>query len=126
MPGTPDCWNSSRSSRSCTSGPAWRPASTNPAWPPILPSPHLRTRWRRRPRPKGSHQRLNVSLFLPLDERWFDNFLGALETQPARRQSSAPLIDHDRDDDGAADDDPFIVLIEMQRSDRLADQNDQK
>ena len=33
--------------------------------------------------------------------------------QPARRDAGAPTIDHDRDDDRAADHDPFIVLVEV-------------
>src|SRR5262245_51440265 len=42
------------------------------------------------------------------------------------RQPCARLIQHHGDDNRAADDDPFVVLIEMQRPDRLTDENDQQ
>src|SRR6266542_760011 len=45
--------------------------------------------------------------------------------QAPRREPGAPLVQRHREDDGGADDDPFVVLIEVQRPDRLADQHDQ-
>ena len=35
------------------------------------------------------------------------------------------LIQNDSDNDGTANDDPFVVLIKMQRADGLSDQHNQ-
>src|SRR6185436_115436 len=40
--------------------------------------------------------------------------------QATRGKTCTPLIDDDGDDDRAADDDPLIVLIEVQRANRLS------
>src|SRR6266496_3164531 len=53
-----------------------------------------------------------MSLFLSLREA-------------ARREARAGLIEDDRDHDGTADDDPFVILVEMQRPDRLSNENDE-
>src|SRR5262245_65471204 len=41
-------------------------------------------------------------------------------------QASAPLIYHDRNHDRTADHDPLVVLVEVERTNRLADQHDQE
>src|SRR5215210_3724703 len=46
--------------------------------------------------------------------------------QAAGGEPGARTIEHDRDDRGAPDDDPFVVLVEVQRADRLADEDDQQ
>src|SRR6185369_16649205 len=44
----------------------------------------------------------------------------------ARRKSRVPLIDHDRNDDRAADHDPLVVLVEVQCTNRLANEHDEQ
>src|SRR5262245_15236848 len=49
----------------------------------------------------------------------------AAPRQAPRGNTQAPSVHHHRDDDGAADHDPLVVLVEVQRADRLANQHDQ-
>ena len=53
-----------------------------------------------------------ISLFLSLREA-------------ARREARAGLIEDDCDHDGAADDDPFVVLVEVQHPDRLSNEDNE-
>src|SRR6266545_1928708 len=46
--------------------------------------------------------------------------------QPPSGEAGAPLIHDHRDDDGAPDNDPLVILVEVQRADRLADEDDQQ
>src|SRR5690348_1979240 len=46
--------------------------------------------------------------------------------EASRGEALAPPVDHDRDDDRAADDDPLIVLIEVERADRLPNEHDEQ
>src|SRR5580765_5321800 len=45
--------------------------------------------------------------------------------QPSRREPRARLIEHHRDHDGATDDDPLVVLIEVQRPDGLSNEDNE-
>src|SRR6185369_2033740 len=47
-------------------------------------------------------------------------------TQPARGDAGTPAVDDYGHDDRAADDDPFVVLVEVQRADGLTDQHDEQ
>src|SRR5690242_17999406 len=49
-----------------------------------------------------------------------------ITAQSAGGNASAPAVDDDGHDDRAADDDPFVVLIEMQRANGLSDEHDQE
>src|SRR5260221_11043002 len=42
------------------------------------------------------------------------------------RGSCAPLVDHDSENDCAPDDDPLVVLIEVERADGLPYQHDEE
>src|SRR6185436_18914912 len=46
--------------------------------------------------------------------------------QATRGKTGTPLIDDNGNDDRAADDDPFIVLIEVQCANRLSDQHNEQ
>ena len=46
--------------------------------------------------------------------------------EPPGRKTRVGLVEDDRDDDGAPDDDPFVVLVEVQRADRLSNQHDEQ
>src|SRR3954465_1901961 len=41
-------------------------------------------------------------------------------------EAGARAIQHDCDDGRAADDDPFVILIEVERADRLSDEDDEQ
>src|SRR5262249_800393 len=51
---------------------------------------------------------------------------GCCLRKPARGESGAPVIDDYGNEDGEANDDPFVVLIEVQRANRLANEDDQE
>src|SRR5205823_9084192 len=50
---------------------------------------------------------------------------GSTREAPGGKPRVGLIQDH-RDDDRAPDDDPFVVLVEVQRADRLADQHDEQ
>src|SRR5689334_9724476 len=51
----------------------------------------------------------------------------ALRARPAARgQPRTRLVEHHRDDNGAPDDDPLVILIEVQSTNRLTDEHDQQ
>ena len=51
------------------------------------------------------------------------SFSGARE--PPRRETRTRPIQHDGDNRRTADDDPLVILIEVERADRLANQHDE-
>src|SRR5262245_38541950 len=51
--------------------------------------------------------------------------LGISLRETARGEPGARLIKNHRDHDGAADDDPLIVLVEVQGADRLSDEDNE-
>ena len=52
-----------------------------------------------------------------------------INVDPSRRsydsETRTRLIEHDCDHDGTADDDPFVVLVEVQRPDRLSNEDNE-
>src|SRR4051794_30303667 len=46
--------------------------------------------------------------------------------EPASREAGTRSIEDDGDNRRTPDDDPFVILIEVQRADRLADEDDQQ
>ena len=51
---------------------------------------------------------------------------GRVAGKPSRREPRARLIHHDGENDRAPDHDPLVVLVEVQRTDRLSNQNDEQ